>query len=320
MTDLLPASRGRLILAFAAVYIVWGSTYLAIRVGVETIPPLLMAGVRFLIAGAILYGFARWRGEATPTRAQWRGSAIVGACLLLLGNGGVVYGEQTVPSGVAALLVAAVPVWMVVLDWLWHGSARPTPRVVVGLVLGLLGIVLLVGPGAFGRAIGGAVDPLGAAVLVTASVSWAVGSVWSRRLELPRNAILATGAEMLCGGTLLTLAGLARGEAAAVHPSAISLASAAALLYLILVGSLIGFTAYIWILAHATPARASTYAYVNPVVAVILGWAILGERLTLRMLLAAAVIVGGVILITTARARAARREGRREEDLAEEAA
>lgn len=317
MSDLLAAPRGKLILAFAAVYIVWGSTYLAIRVGVETIPPLLMAGVRFLLAGALLYGFARWRGEAAPSRAQWRGSAIVGACLLLLGNGGVVYAEQTVPSGVAALTVAVVPVWMVLLDWLWHGSARPTARVVSGLVLGILGIALLVGPGAFA---GPAVDPVGAAVLVGASVSWAVGSVWSRRLALPRHAVLATGAEMLCGGMLLTLAGLARGEAAAVHPSAISLASAAALLYLILVGSLIGFTAYIWILAHATPARASTYAYVNPVVAVILGWAILGERLTLRMLLAAAVIVGGVILITTARARVGSRGRERVEEVAEEAA
>ncbi len=317
MTDPIPASRGKLILAFAAVYLVWGSTYLAIRVGVQTIPPLLMAGVRFLIAGAMLYGFARWRGEAAPTRAQWRGSAIVGACLLLLGNGGVVYGEQTVPSGVAALLVAAVPVWMVVLDWLWQGGSRPTARVVVGLVLGLLGLALLVGPGAFG---GGTVDALGATVLVVASVGWAIGSVWSRRLDLPRNAVLATGAEMLCGGTLLTMAGLLRGEGAAVHPAAISLASAAALLYLILVGSLIGFTAYIWILAHATPARASTYAYVNPVVAVILGWAILGERLTLRMVLAAAVIVGGVILITTARAKVAQRTARRQRELTEEAA
>ena len=291
------ASRGRLLLAFAAVYLVWGSTYLAIRVGIETIPPLLMAGARFLVSGALLYGFARLRGSARPTRLSWRGSAIVGALLLLGGNGGVVLGERTVPSGVAALLVATVPVSMVVLDWLWHGAARPGPRTIAGLLLGLAGIGLLVGPGSFG---GGGIDPTGAAILLVGSLSWAVGSIYSRQAGLPRDAMLATGMEMLCGGSLLLLAGALHGELGALHPRAISGASALGLLYLVSFGSLVGFTAYIWLLEHAPAARVSTYAYVNPVVAVVLGWAVLGEALTLRMYLAAAVIVGAVVLITTA--------------------
>ncbi len=318
MSEVRRASRARLVIAFAAVYLVWGSTYLAIRVGVRTIPPLLMAGVRFLIAGALLYGLARLRGGRRPSACQWRNSAAVGAGLLLGGNGGVTLAERAVPSGVAALLVATVPVWMVLLDWLWgRGQGRrPGPRLVLGLGLGLLGIVVLVGPGSLGA---GGVDPVGAAILLAASMSWAAGSILGRELDLPRDATLATGTEMLCGGVLLVLAGLAHGEFGGLHPSAISGASALAFAYLVLVGSLIGFTAYVWLLGHTTAARAATYAYVNPVVAVLLGWAILGEALTPRMFAAAAVIVAGVVLITLERARAS---GRRQPaaETAEEAA
>lgn len=294
------APRGRVLLAFAAVYIVWGSTYLAIRIGIETIPPLLMASIRFLISGTLLYGFSRWRGAPRPTRANWRATSIVGALLLLGGNGGVVLAERTVPSGVAALLVATVPVWMVVLDWLWHGGARPGPRVVIGLLLGLAGIGLLVGPGAFG---GGAVDATGAAILVVGSLSWATGSIYSRQADLPHHAMLGTGMEMLAGGVLLGIAGGLRGELGMLHPAAISMASALGLLYLVTFGSLVGFTAYIWLLDKVAPARVATYAYVNPVVAVVLGWAVLGEALTPRMFGAAAIIVGAVVLITTASLR-----------------
>ncbi len=317
MGEVRVASRARLLLAFAAVYLVWGSTYLAIRVGVRTIPPLLMAGARFLLAGMILYGLARLRGAARPSARQWRSSAVVGACLLLGGNGGVVLAEQSVPSGVAALLVATVPVWMVLLDWLWRGGPRPGRGLVAGLVLGLLGIVVLVGPSALGR---GAVPAGGAAILVAGSMAWAVGSILGRELDLPRDAVLGTGTEMLCGGALLLLAGSLRGELGALDPSAISGASALAFTYLVLIGSLIGFTAYIWLLSHTTAARASTYAYVNPVVAVLLGWAILGEALTARMFVAAAVIVAGVVLITTGRSRSSGRRRPARRDMAEEAA
>ncbi len=317
MAELRRASRARVLLAFAAVYLVWGSTYLAIRVAIETIPPLLMAGLRFLVAGALLYALSRLSGATRPTRRNWRGAAIVGVLLLLGGNGGVVLAERTVPSGVAALLVATVPVWMVMLDWLWRGAARPGPRVFVGLVLGLAGIGLLVGPGAFG---GGAVDATGAAILLVGSLSWAVGSVYSRQAELPRHAMLSTGMEMLCGGAALVLAGALRGELAGLHPAAISTVSLLGLLYLIGFGSLIGFTAYIWLLAHVPAPRVATYAYVNPVVAVVLGWAILGEALTPRMFAAAAVIVGAVVLITTAGRRERPHAARGIRGVAEEAA
>ena len=317
MRELRRASRGRVLLAFAAVYVVWGSTYLAIRIGIETIPPLLMAAVRFLVAGALLYGVSRLRGAPRPARREWRGAAIVGVLLLLGGNGAVVLAERTVPSGVAALLVATVPVWMVVLDWLWRGAARPGPRVFVGLMLGLAGIALLVGPGAFG---GGAVDAAGAAILLVGSLSWASGSVYSRRAELPRHAMLATGMEMLCGGTALALAGALHGELAMLHPSTISTASLLGLLYLVGFGSLVGFTAYIWLLDHVPAPRVSTYAYVNPVVAVVLGWAVLGEALTPRMAAAAAVIVAAVVLITTAGQRDRPRAARGPRGVAEEAA
>jgi len=295
--ELRSASRTRLLLAFAAVYLVWGSTYLAIRIAIATIPPLLMAGTRFLLAGVLLYGLSRLRGAPRPTRRNWRGAAIVGALLLLGGNGGVVLGERTVPSGVAALLVATVPVWMVLLDWLWRGAPRPGGRMFVGLLLGLAGIGLLVDPGALG---GAAIDPTGAAILLVGSLSWAVGSVYSRSAELPRHAMLSTGMEMLCGGGALVLAGAVRGELPSLHLSTISSASLLGLLYLVGFGSLVGFTAYSWLLEHAPAPRVSTYAYVNPIVAVALGWALLGEALTPRMLAAAAVIVAAVVLITTA--------------------
>ncbi len=317
MPELRRASGARVVLAFAAVYLVWGSTYLAIRIAIETIPPLLMAGARFLVAGTLLYAFSRLRGAPRPTRRNWRGAAIVGALLLLGGNGGVVLAERTVPSGVAALLVATVPVWMVVLDWLWHGAARPGVRVFVGLALGLAGIGLLVGPGAFG---GGAVDAAGAAILLVASLSWAAGSVYSPRAGLPRHAMLSTGMEMLCGGAALVLAGLLRGELPALQPSAVSGPSLLGLLYLVAFGSLVGFTAYIWLLDHVSAPRVATYAYVNPVVAVVLGWLVLGEPLTPRMLAAAAVIVAAVVLITTVGQRRRPRAARGLRGVAEEAA
>jgi len=317
VAELRPASRTRVLLAFAAVYTVWGSTYLAIRVGIETIPPLLMASVRFLVAGTLLYGVSRLRGGPRPTRGNWRATAVVGALLLLGGNGAVVLAERTVPSGVAALLVATVPVWMVVLDWLWRGAARPGLRVVAGLLLGIAGLGLLVGPGAIG---GGAIDGTGAAILVAGSLFWATGSIYSREADLPHHAMLGTGMEMLAGGTLLGIAGLLRGELGMLHPAAISGASLLGLLYLVTFGSLVGFTAYVWLLDRVPAPRVATYAYVNPIVAVLLGWAILGEALTPRMGAAAAVIVAGVVLITTAGTRLRKPPQARPDAVAEEAA
>jgi drug/metabolite transporter (DMT)-like permease len=290
----------RLVIAFAAVYLIWGSTYLAIRLAIETLPPFTMAGFRFLVAGTLLYGWLRLHNAAPPTRIHWRSAAIVGGLMLLGGNGGVTWAEQRVPSGLAALLIATVPLWMAILEAIPRRGSRPTRRTGGGLVLGLAGIILLIGPGNLDG--GQGVDPVGAGVLLLAALSWAGGSLYSRRAPLPGVPLLGTAMEMLAGGVILLLAGALTGEWARLDPGAVSSRSLLALAYLILFGSLMGFTAYLWLLRNTTPARASTYAYVNPVVAVFLGWAVLGEPLTWQTLLAAAVIVCAVVLINTGRA------------------
>jgi drug/metabolite transporter (DMT)-like permease len=292
-------SRARLVLAFVAVYVVWGSTYLFIRFAVETLPPFLMAGVRFAVAGGILYLWAKTRGAPTPTRGELRGAAIAGLFLLLGGNGAVVWAEQRVPSGITALLVATVPVWMVLLDWLRPGGVRPRAGVFVGLALGLVGLGFLVGRGALGADSQGA-DMAGAAVLVVGSILWATGSLYVRHNQHPSSAIMTNAVQMLAGGGALVVAGLAAGELGRFDLAAASTRSLLSLLYLIVAGSLIGFTAYTYLLQITTPAKASTYAYVNPVVAVLLGWAFAGEAITARTLVAAAVILAGVAIITMA--------------------
>jgi drug/metabolite transporter (DMT)-like permease len=291
--------RSRVLTAYAAVYVVWGSTYLAIRYAIETLPPFLMAGIRFLIAGALLFLWARLRGAPRPSLANWKGTLLIGALLLLGGNGAVVWAEQRVPSGIAALLVATVPLWMVLIEWLRPGGRRPTARVALGVVAGMFGLLVLVGPGSLRG--DGNVNALGAAALVFGSLSWAVGSLWSKRVTLPESPSLATGMEMLAGGALLLLAGIGTGELAALDLGGASLASMGALAYLILFGSLVGFSAYVWLLKVEPPARVATYAYVNPVVAVLLGWLVAGERITGATLVAAAIIIGAVVLIVSGR-------------------
>lgn len=289
-------STAKLVAAFAAVYVIWGSTYLAILYAIETLPPFLMAGVRFLIAGAVLYAWAWLRGASRPAKVHWKSAVIIGAMLLLGGNGAVVWSEQRVASGLAALLVATVPLWMVLLEWARRDGTRPDGRTLFGVALGLAGLALLVGPNALLG--GGRVDLLGAGALVLGSLSWAAGSLYARRAPLPQSPLLGTAMEMLAGGALLVLLGLAVGEAGAVNLAAVSFRSMFSLLYLIVFGSLIGYTAYTWLLGVSTPARVSTYAYVNPVVAVLLGWAFAGEPLTPRMLVASAIIVSAVAAIT----------------------
>jgi drug/metabolite transporter (DMT)-like permease len=288
--------RLKIVVAFAAIYLVWGSTYLAIRLAIETLPPFLMAGVRFVIAGVILYGWTRWRGAPRPGRGHWAAAGIVGGLMLLGGNGGVVWAEQRVPSGLTSVLIATVPLWVALLEWLRCGT-RPSRPMAIGLAMGLAGIILLVGPTELAGS--SRMDLLGAVVLILAALSWAAGSLYSRRASLPASPLLATAMEMLAGGLLLLLASLVTGQAADLDLSQVSLQSVLALGYLIVFGSLVAFTAYTWLLRVTSPARAATYAYVNPAVAVFLGWALGGEPLTVRTLLAAAIIVGAVVVITS---------------------
>jgi drug/metabolite transporter (DMT)-like permease len=291
--------RWKLVTAFLAVYLVWGSTYLAIRFAIETLPPFLMAGVRFVIAGGLLYGVLRIRGTEKPKRQHWIAAGIIGLLLLMGGNGAVVWAEQRVPSGIAALLVAVTPCWMVLIDWLRPGGTRPRALVWIGLGLGLAGIVLLIGPASI---LGGeAMDGPGAAVLLVGTLAWASGSIYARYADLPKQPLLATGMQMLVGGVILIGAGVVAGEPARIAWDAISLKSALSLGYLIVFGAIVGYSAYVWLLRVSTPAMVGTYAYVNPIVAMLLGWALADEVLTGRMLIAAAVIVGGVALITLAR-------------------
>ena len=282
----------------AIVYVLWGSTYLGIALAIETLPPMLMAAARFLVAGAILYALARVtsaRGTARPTRREWLAATVTGLPMLAGGNGGVVWAQQTVPSGIAALMIASVALWIVVLDRVFFGRRLGWPAV-VGLVAGFGGVALLVDPTSQGGA-----DPTGAAILILAALAWAAGSLLSRGGGLPSNLLVAVSMQMFAGGVALAAFGLALGEAGEVHPSEVSLRSLGGLAFLIVFGSIVAFSAYGWLLRVARTSLVATYAYVNPVVAVWLGWLILGEDVTARTLLAGGVIVASVALIVSSR-------------------
>ena len=295
--------RWRIALAFLSIYTIWGSTYLAIRFAVETFPPFLMAAVRFLIAGGVLYAWTRLRCAPSPTRANWKAATIVGGLLLLGGNGGVTRAELVIPSSLTAVLITTVPIWMALVELLRKDRIVPTLHVVLGLVLGFGGVVLLVGPGDLAGS--GGLNPLWTGVLILASLSWAIGSVYSRKASLPKTPLLGSGMEMLAGGALLLVASLISLEWVGFQPSNLSVLSLVSFIYLIVFGSLIGFSSYVWLLTKTTTARVSTYAYVNPVVAVFLGYFLAGEQLTLRTLLASSVIVIAVVVITTFKSRQA---------------
>lgn len=297
-----------LLLAFACVYVIWGSTYLAIRFAIETLPPFSMAAVRFLVAGAILYVIARPRAQR-PTRRQWTSAGVVGTLLLAGGNGGVVWAEQWVPSGLAALMVAAVSLWMVLMHWLFGGGPRPSRGLLAGLLWGLMGVGLLVSSNQMGAQ--GREGLLGALALLFATLAWAAGSIYAKGADLPASPWLATAMEMLIGGAVLAVIAVVAGEGGQLDPSTVSLKSILSLAYLIVFGALIAFTAYIWLLGVTTPARASTYAYVNPVVAVMLGWLLADERLDVRAALAVLVILSAVVVVTLHGGRSKEREAAR---------
>jgi drug/metabolite transporter (DMT)-like permease len=283
---------------FAAIYFIWGSTFLAIRFAVEAMPPFMMAGARFVVAGGILLAWRMVAHRERPAIPHWAGAAAVGALLFMGGNGSVVWSEQRVPSGLTALMLATIPLWMVVLDAL-GGGAPLNGKVVAGVTLGLIGLALLLGPSELLG--GGRVDPVGAGVLLCGSACWAAGSLASRRVDQPSSHALSAAMQMLVGGAVLFAASAAVGEFGRVGPAALEWRPLLSLVYLVLFGSVISFTAYTWLLSVASPARVATYAFVNPVVAVVLGWAVAGEPLTPRTLLASVVIVTAVATIISAR-------------------
>jgi drug/metabolite transporter (DMT)-like permease len=303
------SSRASIWTALGAVYLIWGSTYLAISFVVQSMPPFASAAVRFLIAGGVLYAFRRLRGDPAPTRIEWRSAAIVGLLLLTGGNGAVVWAEQTVPSGLVALLIGTTPLWIVLLDYirpwrLWGVEtrfARPRPLALLGVFIGFIGVAFLV---LGGNPVEGKINPVGAAVVIFATISWACGSVYGRSAKLPASPLLGTGMEMLVGGLGLLALATITGDWARLDVASITRESWLALLYLIVVGSWIGFSAYVWLLKNAPLPLVATYAYVNPVVAIILGALIAGESITPRILFAAGIIVGAVVLTVTARAPA----------------
>ncbi len=299
-TPVPPPARSLILGAFAIVYVVWGSTYLAMRIAVHTLPPFLLAGVRFLGAGALLVGWAhRRRPYPRLSRAHLREGALAGLLLLVGGNGGVVWAVQVVPSGLAALMVAAVPVWLVLLTWMLEGT-RPGWLLIAGVCLGLVGVGLLLGPGLVSSLQShGTIPPLAGLVLLLAGLSWAAGSLRARHAPpVPGHPAVTSGLQMVSGGLVLLLLGVATGEPARLSSTTISWASVAALAYLLVFGSLIAYSAFAWLLRVAPPAQVATYAYVNPVIAVLLGWALGGEPITAGIALAAAVILGAVVLVT----------------------
>jgi len=287
-------------IALLALYIVWGSTYLAIRFSVETIPPFLHAALRFLVSGAILYVWRRAAGDPAPTLSNWKSTAIVGAALLLGGNGLVAWAEQTVPSGIAALMISTSPFWLVLFESLRSGGAKPTWQAILGLIVGFAGVFILIGPSEI-TGTGVSYNTFGIILLLFAPFFWSLGSIYAKGADMPKSTLLSTGMQMLTGAAALFIVSGVKGEFSGFSLGQVSLRSWLGLAYLITFGSLIGFVSYGWLLHNAPISLMSTYAYVNPVVAVLLGSLLADEPLNGRILIAAAIIIGSVIVINSAR-------------------
>jgi drug/metabolite transporter (DMT)-like permease len=302
------SKRIRIIIAFAALYLIWGSTYLGIRFSIETIPPFLMAGTRFLLAGLIMYAIAWSQGMVKSSWANWRTSLIIGACLLLGGNGGVTISEKYIDSGLAAVIVAIVPIYIVVLGWVSGMAPRPTPIVWLGLVGGFVGVGILLGPSLRFSSNDAHGPAIGMSILLVSTFLWSAGSLYSRVAKHAASPFLTAAQQMMCGGMLLLLTGALTGELRRFHPGSVSILSLASFAYLIVIGAVVGYTAYIWLLRHCDPAKVATYAYVNPIVAVLLGAAFAGETLTMRTVMAAGLIIGSVAMVITAQQLRARME------------
>jgi drug/metabolite transporter (DMT)-like permease len=293
----IPAERLRLYVAFFLIYFIWGSTYLAIRYAIETIPPFLMAGLRFSAAGLLMYGVLRLSGAANPSGKQWLQLGIVGTFLFLGGNGFVVWAEQFINSGLAALLVSTLPVWLILLDWLWAGGPRPTGTALAGIGLGILGTLILVDPV---RLAGSSIHLPGAAMVVLASVLWAIGSIYSKKFRQPASIFMSAACQMIGGGFSLLLVSTLLGETRGFDPAQVSAVSLGGFFYLMVFGSMIAISAYVWLLQNASASSVSTYAFVNPAVAILLGWLIADEEISAHILAGAAVILAGVFLVIRA--------------------
>jgi drug/metabolite transporter (DMT)-like permease len=287
--------------AFAIIYFVWGSTFLAIRVGVHEVPPLLFAAMRFLVAGFALFGWMIAKGERSPSRREWMSVLLLAFLIFVLDYGLLFWAEQRVPSGIAAVMMATIPVFIALSEIVFLRTQRLTIRLALALLIGIAGVAVLMSHSLhLGSA---AIDRTGAVTLIFASMSWSIATVLSRKLPLPSSKVMSSGAQMLAGGIMLMLAAVAFGELRGFHPSTVSRAAWFSLLYLIVAGSIIGFTAYVWLIHHESPTKVGTYAYVNPVVAVVLGYFLGGEALGLRTILGTLFVLTSVIAITTTRAK-----------------
>ena len=287
----------KVLLAFAIIYFVWGSTFLAIRVGVREVPPFLLAGIRFLVAGIVLFCWMRAKGAPSPTAREWRAVALIAVPIFVLDYGLVFWSEQRVPSGVTAVMMATIPVFMALAEIVFLRTQRLTARLGLSLLVGMSGVAVLVGH--IGNLAGASIDPAGACALIVGAISWSVAAPLSRKLPLPAAKAMSSGAQMLAGGILLTLLAAALGEFRGFHLSTVSRNAWLALVYLIVAGSIVAYTAYVWLIHHESPTKVGTYAYVNPVVAVLLGYFFGGEALGPRTIVGTALVLVSVVVITT---------------------
>ena len=290
-------------LAFAIIYFVWGSTFLAIRVGVREVPPLILAAMRFLVAGAVLYGCMIVRGERSPSGRQWMSASLLGIVIFVFDYGLLFWAEQRVPSGIAAVMLATIPVFMALSEIIFLRTQKLTVRLLLALLVGIGGVAVLMSHSLnLGEA---PIDKMGAVALMFASMSWSVASTLARKVPLPPSKVMSSGAQMLAGGVFLTLTAAMLGEFRNFHPGMVSRGAWLALVYLIVAGSIIGFTAYVWLIHHESPTKVGTYAYVNPIVAVVVGYFLGGEALSVRTILGTLFVLLSVVVITTARAKKA---------------
>ena len=313
-TELRP-SRWKILLAFAIIYLVWGSTFLAIRIGVREVPPFLLAGIRFFIAGIVLYAWMRAKGTPSPTRRQWTAISFLAVLIFVFDYGLIFWAEKRVASGVTAVMMATIPVFMAIAEICFLRTQQLSMRLTLGLAVGIGGVLVLVGP--LSTAGEKAIDTSGAVALIVAAISWSAATILTRKFSLPESKVMSSGAQMLVGGVLLILTSAVLREFNGFDVHAVTFGAWLALLYLIVAGSIVAFTAYVWLIHHESPTKVGTYAYVNPVIAVLLGYALAGESLSVRTIAGTLLILISVVVITTTPKKKLEISLEREAELAE---